>query len=399
MIVSTKTTVTKRVGRVGILGGLALATLFLVLSASPSALAEPAHHPANFTVYFPFGTNQDQEISTNFRVSLIYGRVGAVRGLDLNAGVSLINRDFGGVQATGLYSQVGGDFKGIGLTGLVNNIHGDVTGVQVSGLVNFDRGHMTGAQFAPLFNFVEGGLSGVQVTSVFNTNRGDGGFLQLAAMANSNEGDFSGAQISGFNFTSSTLSGVQLGMANAAVDLKGAQVGLINIAGEAHGLQLGILNLSRHNYGVPIGLINLDNEIGQQDWVVFGSNLATIGTGVRTKVNRWYSILWAGYGDSQGDISEAGFLGWNYGYSFNLGKHWSLGVDLGYAHIMPESKDDPELNDSLHYALQARALVEVRLGRKVAVFAGGGISSVYSEYSTNAQKETEPNVVLGISLF
>ena len=185
----------------------------------------------------------------------------------------------------------------------------------------------------------------------------------------------------------------------AAVDLKGAQVGLINIVGEAHGVQLGVLNLSRHHHGVPIGLINVDTDFGGTDWVIFGSNLATVGTGVRTTVNRWYSVLWAGYGDQQGDITETGFLGWNYGYSFDLGKHWSLGVDLGFVNIMPESKDDPELNDSLHYALQARALVEVRLGRKMSVFAGGGVSSVYSEYSTNAQKETEPNVVLGISLF
>lgn len=399
MNVSKKRLETKRVGRVGVLGGLALAVLFLVLSGSPAAVAEPAHHPANFTVYFPFGTNQDPDISTNFRLSLLYGRVGAVRGLDLNVGASLVQRDFGGVQATGFYSQVNGDFTGVGLTGLVNNFHGDIKGIQISGLVNFDRGRMTGLQAAPLFNFVEGGLSGVQITSVFNSNRGHGGFLQLAGLANANEGDFGGAQIGGFNFTSARMSGIQLGLANAAVNLNGAQVGLINIVGEAHGVQLGILNLSRNSQGVPIGLINVDTDAGGTDWLIFGSNLASIGTGVRTTVNRWYSILWAGYGDQQGDVTETAFLGWNYGYSFNLGKHWSLGVDLGYAHIMPEKQDDPQLNDALHYALQARALVEVRLGRKVALFAGGGISTVYSEYSTNAQKETEPNVVLGISLF
>jgi len=60
---------------------------------------------------------------------------------------------------------------------------------------------------------------------------------------------------------------------------------------------------------------------------------------------------------------------------------------------------DPDLNDELHFALQARALAEVRFSRKVAVFAGGGVSSVYSEYSSNATQKTEALVVAGVSLF
>ena len=171
----------------------------LILAVGSASADEPPHHPVNFTLYYPVGTNQNADISTNFRLSLIYGRVGSVRGLDLNTGVSVVQRDFGGVQGTLLYSQVDGDFGGLAMTGILNNFKSDVSGAQISGLVNVTRGHMTGFQWASLFNYVEGGLSGVQLSSVLNSNQGEGGFLQLASVANINEGDFHGAQIGGVN--------------------------------------------------------------------------------------------------------------------------------------------------------------------------------------------------------
>lgn len=374
-------------------------TLGLILFGGSARAGEPNHQAVNFTLYYPVGTNQDPDVSTNFRLSLIYGRVGAIRGLDLNTGVSIVQRDVQGVQATFLYSEVRGRFSGVALTGLMNRFQDDVTGLQVAGLANIDKGHMKGVQFAPLFNLVEGGLSGVQITSVFNSTQGEAGFLQLAGVANIHAGEFRGLQIGGTNFNTSRIGGGQIGIVNAAAELSGFQAGAFNMAGEAHGLQLGTLNIARRNDGVPVGLVNIDEERGGVDWIIQGSNLAAVSTGVRTTVNNWYSVLSAGYGDQQGDVEESLFLGWNYGYGFRLGRAWTLGADLGFVHIIPESQDDPTLNDALHFALQARLLIEARLGRKVALFAGGGVSSVYSEYSSSAQQETEPHVVLGISLF
>ena len=63
------------------------------------------------------------------------------------------------------------------------------------------------------------------------------------------------------------------------------------------------------------------------------------------------------------------------------------------------ASDDPNLNDRLHFAVQARALAEIRFSPRVAVFGGGGVSSVYSEYSSNATQKSEPLGVVGISLF
>ena len=116
-------------------------------------------------------------------------------------------------------------------------------------------------------------------------------------------------------------------------------------------------------------------------------------------VNRFYSMFTVGYGDLQGDVEDTASLSWHYGYAFPLSEKWGLDVGLGFVHIMPKASDDPNQNDKLHFAVQARALAEIRFSRKVAVFAGGGISSIYSEYSSNANQKTEPLGVLGISLF
>jgi hypothetical protein len=390
----------RRRGSVGrrilfILCGLSIA----VGVSAGDALADPAHHTVNLTLFSPLGINDDPNGSTNFRVSLLYGRVGSVRGVDLNGGVSIIERDLVGLQATLLYSQVGGQFRGLAATGLVNNFQSDGSGLQFAGLANVLRGHYTGLQFAGLMNFVQNGISGLQIAGVFNSSHGDSRFLQISALANQTENDFTGVQLGGLNVTGGIMNGAQVGLFNMAVETHGFQGALVNLAGEAHGLQIAPLNIMRRNYGVPVGLVNIDEENGNVDWIIFGSNLAAINSGVRTTVNRFYSMLTVGYGDLQGDVDNSLFLTWNYGYAIPLSDAWSIGLDLGFVHITPESSDDPDLNDELHFALQARALAEVRLGRKLAIFAGGGVSSVYSEYSSDASQETEPLFVAGVSLF
>jgi len=223
--------------------------------------------------------------------------------------------------------------------------------------------------------------------------------LQLAGVANMGEFGFTGVQIGGINFTGGEMRGVQLGLVNTTVYSRGFQGGLINMAGEAHGIQLAPLNIHHLNHGTPIGLINIAEENGGEDWLFFGTNLSAMNTGLRTTVNRWYSLLSFGYKDIQGDVEESYFLSWHYGYAIPLGKKWGLNLDLGFSHIIPDKVDDPDKNDRLHYAIQARALVELRLNHTIAFFAGGGISSIYSEYSSDATQTTEPLGVVGISLF
>ena len=137
----------------------------------------------------------------------------------------------------------------------------------------------------------------------------------------------------------------------------------------------------------------------QLDWITYASNLSLVNTGVRTTVNRYYSMLTVGGHDVEADVSDTAFLTWNFGYQIPLGEKWGLGWDLGYSHIMPKNSDDPAVNDNLHFAIQARILGEIRFSPKFAMFAAGGVSSIFSEYSSSATSELKPLIAWGVSLF
>jgi len=360
---------------------------------------KPSRHLVNITIAYPIGTNQNPDISTNLRWSFLYGRIGEVRGLAYNSGVSLIQRNLYGVQVTGLYSQVGGNFRGGALTIGLNYHAGDSKGAQLAGLVNFNQGSFWGLQFASLFNYTEDRFWGAQATSLFNLNDGSGSFLQVAGIANANAGDFSGVQLTAFfNYTNGECRGVQLGNLNTASRMRGIQFGLANLAGEMRGLQVGLVNLAGQHHGWPVGVVNLA-ENSNEDWITYASNLAAFNTGIRTTINRWYSMLTVGAGDLQEKHQNTAFLSWHYGRVFPLGRLLSLNLDLGFVHIMPEKSDDPDVNDEMRPAAQVRLLLEALISKKTKLFGGIGTSSVASSYSDEATSEDYALFVLGLSLF
>ena len=382
----------------GFAPGLVLLLALLAALAGP-ALAQTHHHPVNLSLFYPVSTNRTPDVSTNFRLNLLYGRLAAVRGLDLNAGVSVLDQELRGVQLTGIYSHLKGDFRGLQLTGGGNFTQGGGRGIQVAGLFNYDRGEIAGVQWAGLFNYAEAGFHGVQVASVLSMSDGPSGFLQLSSIANTSGAAFRGAQLSGFfNYAGHEVAGLQLSALNYAGTVSGAQLGLVNLANRADGVQVGLVNVTEQQDGVPVGAVNVADN-GTADWVSFASSLMGINSGVRTSVSGFYSMFTLGGWDFQGTRHEAVSLTWNYGRAFPLGRQLDLDADLGFVHIMPVKSDDPAENDWLHYALQARALLERRVSPKVSIFGGAGVGVVFSEYSSRATSEVEPLFVAGVSAF
>ncbi len=319
--------------------------------------------------------------------------------MDINGLVGRVRRDMVGLQATGVYSHISGQLRGVAASGMATYVESDAKGVQYSGLVNFNRGDFIGYQYASLFNYVEGDLVGVQTTGIFNLNDGDVKYLQLSSIANAIAGDMTGAQVAaGMNYVNQRMQGGQLGIVNFAKEMRGIQVGLGNITGEARGAQVGVINIATKLDGVPIGVINYTDE-GDADWVTFGSNLAAISTGIRTIHRRFYSILAGGVGDLKEKRNDTAFISWHYGYAIPVSAAWKVSIDAGYVHIVPTPSDDEDVNTDLHYALQGRLLAEYRISEKTKIFGGVGLSTVFSEYSSDAASETDPLVVLGISLY
>jgi hypothetical protein len=384
---------------------LARASLTLIVSALLLAIPlaaraqEPKHHPVNLTFLYPIGTNQDPNVSTTFQLSVLHGRVGSVQGLGINGVVSLLERDLRGIQLTGVYSQVGGDSRGLRVTGAANYTKGSSKGIQLGGLVNVNAGAVRGFELGGLFNLVGETMSGVQVTSLVNMVDKEAKGFQISGFANAVGGAFDGWQLApGFNYAGGGLVGLQLGGVNAAPRMEGTQIGIANFAARSTGLQVGAFNRAEEQRGIPFGMVNLAKN-GDADWVMYGSNVSGFNTGVRTSVRRFYSMLTAGIPDTRGDVAHALILTWNYGYAIPAGDRTSIGIDLGFAHYIPEKVDDPDENDRLHYALQARALVERTLSAKLRGFVGGGVARISDDYRLQAPFETEPLLFGGVALY
>jgi hypothetical protein len=175
------------------------------------------------------------------------------------------------------------------------------------------------------------------------------------------------------------------------------QLGIVNVAGLVHGTQIGALNIANHIDGVPVGLVNW-TEDGDKGMVMFASSLAAFNAGIRTEVNGIYSMLTLGAADLKEPRGDTGFISWHTGHVFPLTGRWGLATDLGFVHFIPRTVDDPEVNDRLHFALQARVLLETAVSTRWTVFGGGGASLIFSEYSKDATSDLDPLVVAGVVL-
>jgi len=380
---------------------LAACAFGLAAGAAPARAQDVPVHPANLSLFYPIGTNQDPTILTYFRLNLMYGRVGYIKGVDIGTIVNRTDQDMKGIQLTGVYSQTGHDFRGGMLTGGINYVGGSARGVQVAGLVNFNRGWFRGIQYATFFNFVQEEVIGVQLASLFNLSNGDARYVQFASFANMTGGNFKGLQLAGgVNYVNESLHGFQVAATNFAVEFEGAQIGLLNFAGKGRGAMIGIINHSRELDGTPVGAINWDKTNGNADWSIYGTNMALINTGLRTTVKRWVATLAVGQNDIDQERDDTLFLSWHYGYMIPLGdaEKWWITPELGYVHVMPQSNEPNELNE-LHFMLQALVTGELRVSGVARVFAGAGVSVRFSEYSSQAISQTEPLFLAGVALW
>ncbi len=403
-------------------------TLVAQDSDSPS---RAKHYFLNFSVFYPLSINQSKYDSTNINLTLLYGRVGLVRGFDLAAGVSAVEKDVKGLQLAGLTGisvegfqggqisgllSVGGDeFSGFQLSGGMSVCGEEFSGLQASGVMNVTGSSFRGIQKAAGMNVVGESFTGIQASGIFNVTgenftglQSSGIFcvtgedhngIQAAGIFSVAGGELAGVQLSGiFNVAGDRFSGLQAGSINAASTSNGVQIGFFNAAGDMKGVQIGLVNYSKNTTGVPVGLVNISKNNGRIRWISWASNLTGANSGVKFSINKIYSIISLGSINFTEDIKECLAYSCFYGFSFPLNS-LSINTDIGYMYV-----DNPTLfrsrwGDLDQDIILLRASLYKSLSSKISLFAGGGLSLIKDRGAPSSSSEYRPLFFAGLELF
>ena len=392
----------------------------------------PRHYPVNLSLWYPVSINRSPHDSANLNFTLLYGRMGTVKGLDLAIGGSALSRELKGLQVTGIAGVSGDSTSGAQISGLASVTGDDLKGAQVSGLINIagntgkgfqaaggmniTGNHLQGLQASGLFNIVGDQLQGFQATGAFNIV-GDrlkgfqaaGGFnvvgescvgFQAAGLFNVTGENFKGLQAAGFfNIVGDELTGAQIGLFNVAPYFSNAaQIGIINVSAEMNGFQLGLVNWNGETHGIPVGFVNVSKRDGHIRWINWGSNLSGINSGVKFEVGKIYSIVALGYGNLMKDkgsaLSYAGYYGM-YVYESEV----AIGVDVGYMHMDNKKffKSNPgEPNQNI---LLGRAHVSYEISSTATLIGGMGLSYIADQHQSFGDGKFRPLIFLGVEVF
>ena len=257
--------------------------------APAGAAPPPVHWWGNAAFFYPLATNADKpELATNFDFNLLYGRIGALDGLEL---------------------------------GTVSTVSGNAQGLQISLLSNLVGGQVRAGQFSLIFNRGRS-VEGVQVALV---NRADEA-LQ-------------GLQLGALNFASSLSKGAQLSGVNFAGNFEGVQLGLVNLGKRVRGMQIGLINIADDVEGVPIGLISVSKTGGVHP-VAWSSNTTYANLGVKFATRYTYTMI-SGAVHGEGDHALYGG-GFTIGGSIPVVKRLTTEIDFQALHLFADKSCAPQ---------------------------------------------------------
>lgn len=373
------------------------------------------YYPVNFSLYYPVSLNQSEYDSVNFNLSLIYGKVGSVRGLDISAGASAVSGDLLGLQLCGLVGVAGESGKGIQAAGLISVAGESFLGVQTSGLITVAGQECKGLQTAGLISVIgQDGLAmqvsglasvtgenlkGFQASGLFSVVGAEFKGVQASGLFNVTGESCYGIQAAGlFSVTGNMLRGLQASTFNVAAESEGLQVGVVNVGGSSRGVQIGVVNYTQHeNTGFPFGLVNLA-ENGSIQGTLWGGNSVAATAGVKFNVHRLYSIVSIGLANLNDNIGGSLTYGFHYGGSLPLGGV-ALRADLGYRYrdnkrLFRSTNQNPD-----QFIFEGRVLLEIPIINDLAFVVGGGLSYIFDTNESIRLGDWKPILVGGIEFF
>ncbi len=389
------------------------------------------HRFINLSLFYPVSLNQSPYDHVNLNLSLIYGRVGSVSGVDFSLAASAVHDNLDGIQIAGLAGVVGEQAQGIQVSGMVSvtgesfaglqssgliSVAGEeLNGFQTAGLINVagQRGRwfqasglanvagedFEGGQFSGLFNIAGEHMKGIQVTGLFSIAGETMEGLQASGLFNIVGEKFQGLQVSGlFNVAGESLKGLQAGPVNIAAGSRGVQIGLVNIGDTCEGLQLGLVNYTKRDHsGLPVGVVNLARN-GNINGIIWASNRTAVTSGMKFYVGRWHSVVSLGLGNLADDLTESFTWGIHYGTTFPAGE-MALQPEIGYRYrdnyaLFQSSAAEPD-----QHLLEARLLLKLSLSPGIHLLLGGGIEHAYDSGPKDRNARSSFLFNAGLELF
>ncbi len=392
----------------------------------------PQHRILNLALWYPTALNRTKHDTANINLTLFYGRMGKVKGLDLAIGVTALEDGLEGfqiaaisgtsgkittgAQVSGLVSVTGDDLKGGQISGLINvtgsrsqgfqiaggmNISGDtLEGAQASGLLNIVGERFKGFQATAGFNIAGESAEGIQASGLFNIVGEDLKGFQASGLFNVVGEDLKGLQVAGlFNVAGENLTGVQIGAFNIAPYFRDAvQIGLVNVSAEMRGFQLGLVNWNNETFGVPVGLVNVSKRDGHISWVSWGSNISGINSGAKFQVDRFYSIVSLGYWNFYLDKGSALAYAGHYGY-YIFQDTSSFSVDVGYMYMDNKKLFSSNPEEADQHVIPIRALMTISLSDRISLVGGGGLCYILDRHKSIDRGEVFPTFFFGVEVF
>jgi hypothetical protein len=388
--------------------------LFLVPSAPAGQEAKPKqpaprHRVLNLSLFYPVSMNRSKLDTANLSLSLLYGHLGSVRGLDLSLGAAALEGSLEGIQLAGLIAAAGESMKGGQAAGLICAAGDRGEGVQWAGLGSVAGEEFTGLQIAGLFAVAGERLKGGQVSGLFSVAGQAAKGFQVSGLFSVAGEDLDGIQVSGlFNVAGENSRALQVaGLMNVTGETcRGLQAGLFNVAGRLTGVQIGLVNVADEIEGIPIGLVNLtrkeDRRVQMAAWA---GSVSLLNTGVKIWAKRFYSILYAGVINLPQSIEACLAYGFQYGYAFPLrasgggGSKKRIDVDAGYLYLDNSTlfrhlKGTPD-----RHVISARGALAIELSPRVSLVAGVGLGYRIDYGASSADGSLSPLAFAGVELF
>jgi hypothetical protein len=413
--------------------GILVSILVLISSAALAGQEEQkekkvpeAHHRfLNLSFFYPASTNRTLSDSADIQLTLLYGRLGSVRGLDLALGVSRLEDSLLGVQLAGLAGTAGKSMKGLQAAGLLCAAGEQGQGTQLAGLASVSGEEFDGLQAAGLFSVAGEHLEGIQLSGLFSVAGEAARGFQVSGLFSVAGETLQGFQASGlFSVAGESLEGVQVsGLFNVAGEdsrafqlaglmnvgggtCQGVQVGLFNVAGRLTGVQVGIVNVAGELEGLPIGVVNLTRKEDRRfRLAAWAGNAALLNVGVKISAKRFYSILYAGTVNLTQEGRSCLAYGFQYGYGLPLQKYGGEGreprvnIDAGYLYL-DNSTVFRHLDGVLdRHVLSLRGGLEVALSSQVSLVAGLGLRYAIDYGESLGSGRFAPLVYGGVELF